>query len=99
MIIMTKKMYKLFFTYWETKDSILTNIIRYFMFTKILLNTMLKCNVQGGTLTKNVGFWQGKKEPSYLLELANISPRTARQLARQLKIQYNQDSVMIVNQN
>ena len=64
------------------------------------LNTKLDqvladCEVQGASLAKGVGYWEGSREQSYTLTLAEVSPELADRIAAELKTRFKQQAVMI----
>jgi hypothetical protein len=66
--------------------------------TSISVENIVKYSgiIQGATLYKTTGYWQGKEEFSIIIE--TTSPK-AYELARELKIALNQESVLLTIQS
>jgi hypothetical protein len=52
-------------------------------------------NIQGFTLTDQVGYWAGEIEASHALTLLDTTPQQARAVALALKKRYYQDAVIL----
>ena len=52
-------------------------------------------NIQGFTLTNQVGYWAGELEQSHALTLLDTTQTQARKVALDVKRLYNQDAVIL----
>lgn len=84
-------------TYYRENASFAENLYNKFRFKKQLLRLAKKYNIEGFTLLKALGAWQGKTEPSYQLIIENVPERTVRALASDCRDTFKQDSVMLKN--
>ena len=89
--------------YVELKENTMVYKIYFATNGKIIsheLTGMLKAhNVPGATLHKTVGYWQGGKELSYVLEIVGSEEKDrVLGLARDLKDLFHQSEVMVVQQ-
>lgn len=55
--------------------------------------------VDGFTAYKSVGYWQGKPENSYIIELANVKSGVVTSISKELKRVLKQQAVGIVKLN
>lgn len=88
--------YNIFISTHQVKDNLFSNLKRKMAFYKTLSATFQKNNIYGATISKNVGFYEGKKENSYLLQI--ITDKTKEDmiiLCQCLREQFNQDSVLL----
>lgn len=85
------------FTYYQAKQSLLKNIVARLRFKSEVIRITRKHGIQGFTLLKALGAWQGKTEPSYQMLLIDVPQATVRALARDFRDAFKQDSVMVKN--
>lgn len=88
--------YNIFLSTYQVKDNLFSNLKRKMYFYKTLSDTFQKNNIYGATISKNVGFYEGKKENSYLLQI--ITDKTKEdmiKLCQYLREQFNQDSILL----
>lgn len=52
-------------------------------------------NIQGFSLTDQIGYWAGEYELSYCLTLLDTTPKIAEAVAVAIKKQYRQDAVIL----
>ena len=83
------------FTYYRASDSKVINAINSLKFKRKVLRIVAKHGIQGFTLLKALGAWQGKVEPSYQMSLIGVPKRTVKALARDLRDEFRQDSVLV----
>lgn len=66
-----------------------------------VLNLLHKEKVQGGTMFEGLGFWQGKTEPSTVVQIMNTEGDDIQfmndmiDLAKRMKVELSQDCIMI----
>lgn len=87
------------FTYYRASDSKLKNALAYLGFRRKIIEVTQAHSVEGFTLIKCLGAWQGKTEPSYQMSLVQIDETVALNLAVGLKDLWRQDSVMVTKDN
>lgn len=88
--------YNIFLSTYQIKDNLFSNLKRKYSFYKTLANTFQQNGIYGATISKNVGFYEGKKENSFLLQI--ITDKTKEDiitLCQSLREQFNQDSVLL----
>jgi hypothetical protein len=83
------------FTYYQARRSPIANFLAKLSFNKKVLAITQKHGIEGFTLLKALGAWQGKTEPSYQLLLEGVPKRTVRALARDFRDSFSQDAVML----
>lgn len=87
------------FTYYQAKHNFLQNLVARLQFKREVLRITQKHGIEGFTLLKALGAWQGKTEPSYQLLLEGVSKRTVRALAKDFRDRFSQDAVMVKSGN
>ena len=62
---------------------------------KFLVGLTKEYNIQGFSITSQLGFWAGEFEKSYILTIFDISKATAIDIAKDINEYYNQESSII----
>ncbi len=83
------------FTYFQAKRNPVQNLIARLRFKREVVRLSQKHGIEGFTLLKALGAWQGKTEPSYQMQLVGVSKDTVRALASDLRDAFHQDAVMV----
>jgi hypothetical protein len=86
------------FTYYRAGHPV-HNAIAKLKFRRVLLQVTNEHSIEGFTLISTLGAWHGKTEPSYLLEVENVSTKTITGLAKSLKAVFNQEAIMLKTAN
>lgn len=64
-----------------------------------LVTLAKKYNIQGFSLTEQLGYWAGETETSYILTLLDSHKRIAVDVAEEVKKHYQQDAVILKPDN
>lgn len=94
--------YNIFLSTHQVKDNLFSNLKRKMAFYKTLSTTFQKNNIYGATISKTVGFYEGVREKSYMLQIiCDKSKNDMIALCGELRAINNQDSVLlqIVSEN
>jgi hypothetical protein len=94
--------YNIFIATHQKDDNILQNLIRKIYFFKNIEILFKKYKIDGATISKNIGFYEGKKEKSYLISIiTDQSKDVIIDLCQELRAINNQDSVLlqVINEN
>ena len=83
------------FTYYQARQNPFQNLISRFRFKREVLRLTAKHGIEGFTLLKCLGAWQGKTEPSYQMLLVGIPKPKVRALARDFRDAFHQDAVLL----
>lgn len=83
------------FTYYRDSNNALQNFIAKLRFKRDVIEVTQKHKVDGFTLVKSLGAWQGKTEPSFQMYLEGVSKSKAKQLASEFRDKFGQDAVML----
>jgi hypothetical protein len=60
-----------------------------------LVKVAKKFNLQGFSLTNQIGYWAGELEQSHVLSLLEVDKRTAFKISNHIKARYKQDAVIL----
>lgn len=83
------------FTYYRSNKNRLHNLVAKLRFKRTVIELAQKHNIEGFTLVKALGAWNGETEPSYQMYLEGIDEVTAEQFAGALRDSFEQEAVMV----
>lgn len=89
-------LYNIYFTSYQKKDTLLNNIIRKFNMYKNINKLFIKYGIYGATILKTIGFYEGAKENSYLMQvITDKSKDEVINFCKELRSINNQDSILL----
>jgi len=71
------------------------NNTRVGYYSSFVAKTLSTHGIDGFTISKQNGYWQGEPEVSFKIEVATDKKQTIVEIATSLRDSYNQDSVMV----
>jgi hypothetical protein len=85
----------LYFSYYQSRDGLISNLKRRLGLKNIINKALETSEIEGATITRNTGYWNGSSEPSLEALIYDVPADKIDKLAGVLKARLNQDSILV----